>query len=314
MEYLKDQSIGMHKILFTGLDMAGKTSIIHALKREFSQIINIEPTKGISRRIFKLFDKDISEWDLGGQQKYRISYIKNPNLYFDGTEVAIYVIDILNHARIPESLSYFKDVVYQFERLKINPPINILFHKCDPELLKCKPNEVEEIITNLTKQIKDIAKNNKIRFFQTSIYNLYSLMNAVSEILLQLYPKTQIIQRSIEEFAKKLNCDGLMIIDDNSLIVGSYFENKSAKFLLQESIQYFLTLNDCFLNLGNLNEDDQILVQKLGHHFLFKTIILKESSSSYHLSIIKAHQPYDLYFVKKELRFFIERFIDIINK
>lgn len=304
----------MHKILFTGLDTAGKTSIIYALKREFSQIINIEPTKGISRRIFKFFDKDISEWDLGGQEKYRISYIKNPNLYFDGTEVAIYVIDILNYARIPESLSYFKDVVYQFERLKINPPINILFHKCDPELLKCKPNEIKGLIANLTKQIKEIAKNNKLYFFRTSIYDLYSIMSAVSEILLQLYPKAQLIQRSIEEFAKKSNCDGLMIIDDNSIILGSYYENKSSKDLLQESIQYFLTLNDYFLNLGKINEDDQILVQKLGHHFLFKTISLKESSSPYHLSIIKAHNPYDLYFVRKELHFFIERLIDIINK
>jgi len=304
----------MHKILFTGLDTAGKTSIIYALKREFSQIINIEPTKGISRRIFKFFDKDISEWDLGGQEKYRISYIKNPNLYFDGTEVAIYVIDILNYARIPESLSYFKDVVYQFERLKINPPINILFHKCDPELLKCKPNEIKGLIPNLTKQIKEIAKNNKLYFFLTSIYDLYSIMSAVSEILLQLYPKAQLIQRSIEEFAKKLNCDGLMIIDDNSIILGSYYENKLSKDLLQESIQYFLTLNDYFLNLGEINEDDQILVQKLGHHFLFKTISLKESSSPYHLSIIKAHNPYDLYFVRKELHFFIERLIDIINK
>jgi len=304
----------MHKILFTGLDTAGKTSIIYALKREFSQIINIEPTKGISRRIFKFFDKDISEWDLGGQEKYRISYIKNPNLYFDGTEVAIYVIDILNYARIPESLSYFKDVVYQFERLKINPPINILFHKCDPELLKCKPNEIKGLIANLTKQIKEIAKNNKLYFFLTSIYDLYSIMSAVSEILLQLYPKAQLIQRSIEEFAKKLNCDGLMIIDDNSIILGSYYENKLSKDLLQESIQYFLTLNDYFLNLGEINEDDQILVQKLGHHFLFKTISLKESSSPYHLSIIKAHNPYDLYFVRKELHFFIERLIDIINK
>jgi len=314
LEFLTKQSIEMHKILFTGLDTAGKTSIIYALKREFSQIINIEPTKGISRRIFKFFDKDISEWDLGGQEKYRISYIKNPNLYFDGTEVAIYVIDILNYARIPESLSYFKDVVYQFERLKINPPINILFHKCDPELLKCKPNEIKGLIANLTKQIKEIAKNNKLYFFLTSIYDLYSIMSAVSEILLQLYPKAQLIQRSIEEFAKKLNCDGLMIIDDNSIILGSYYENKLSKDLLQESIQYFLTLNDYFLNLGEINEDDQILVQKLGHHFLFKTISLKESSSPYHLSIIKAHNPYDLYFVRKELHFFIERLIDIINK
>ncbi|MFW9938430.1 MAG: ADP-ribosylation factor-like protein [Promethearchaeota archaeon] len=314
MEFLTKEPIEMHKILFTGLDTAGKSSIIYSLKREFSQIINIEPTKGISRRVFQFFDKDISEWDLGGQEKYRISYIKNPSLYFDGTEVAIYVIDILNNSRIPESLSYFRDVVYQFERLKIKPPINILFHKCDPELIKNTPTKIERLIANLTEQLLDIAKSNKLYFFRTSIYDLYSIMSAVSEILLQIYPKAQLIQKAIEEFGKKLNCDGLMIVDDNSIIVGSYFSNSSSKALLQESIQYFLTLNDCFLNLGEIDDDDQILVQKLGHYFLFKTIILKEFGCAYHLSILKAQNPYDLYFIKRELQFFIERLLDIINK
>jgi GTPase SAR1 family protein len=314
LEYLKKQTPEMHKILFTGLDTAGKSSIIYALKREFSHIINIEPTKGISRRIFKLLDKEISEWDLGGQEKYRISYIKSPNLYFDGTEVAIYVIDILNSARIPESLSYFKDMIYQFEILKIKPPINILFHKCDPILIKNKPNEFEALIANLTKQIQEIAKNIKLYFFKTSIYDLYSIMSAISEILLQLYPKAQLVERTIKEFAEKLKCEGLMIIDDNSIILGSYFENESAKFLLQESIQYFLTLNDCLLNLGKIDDDDQILVQKLGNHLLFKTIKLKENATSYHISIIKAHNPYDLYFIRKEFRTFIERLTDIINR
>jgi GTPase SAR1 family protein len=314
LEYLARQSTEMHKILFTGLDTAGKSSIIYAFKREFSQIINIEPTKGISRRIFKLFDKEISEWDLGGQEKYRISYIKNPSAYFDGTEVAIYVIDVLNNNRISESLSYLKDVLYQFERLKIKPPINILFHKCDPNLDEAKINDITESITELTKQIRNIAKHDKLFFFQTSIFNLYSIMSAISEILLQLYPKAQLVQRAIEIFAKKLNCQGLMIVDDNSVIIGSYFENDSSKFLLQESIQYFLTLNDCFLKIGKTDEDDQILAEKLGNHFLFKTITLKDGSSTYHLFIIKEHNPYELYFIKNEIQAFIERLMDIINR
>jgi hypothetical protein len=304
----------MHKILFTGLDTAGKTSIILALKREFSQIINIEPTKGVSRRVFNLLGKDVSEWDLGGQEKYRISYLKNPNQYFDGTEVAIYVIDVLNSARIPESLSYFQDVVYQFEKLKIRPPINVFLHKCDPVLIKNKPNELSERITGIKEKLRGIAKNNELYFFQTSIYDFYSIMSAVSEILLQIYPKAQLIQGTIREFAKKLNCEGLMVIDNNSIIIGSYFEDDSYHFLLKESIQFFLTLNDCFLNLGKIHEDDQILAHKLGNHFLFKTIKLTETAPTYHLIVIKARNPYDLYFIKKEYYAFIERLTDIIKR
>ena len=43
-----------YKILFTGLGGAGKTSIISALKREFSKIALIEPTRGAQRSSFKL--------------------------------------------------------------------------------------------------------------------------------------------------------------------------------------------------------------------------------------------------------------------
>jgi len=93
LEFLKDDSEAS-KILFTGLDGAGKTSIILALQREFSKIALLSPTRGAQRRIFEYLGKDIAEWDLGGQDSYRIAYIKNPGKYFDGTEIAIYVIDI----------------------------------------------------------------------------------------------------------------------------------------------------------------------------------------------------------------------------
>ena len=80
LEYLYEENSDTQKILFTGLDDAGKTSIILALKREYSKIAIIKPTKGAQRRIFEFLGKDISEWDLGGQERYRISYL-NPYLF-----------------------------------------------------------------------------------------------------------------------------------------------------------------------------------------------------------------------------------------
>ena len=73
LEYLKEEEPVAHKILFTGLDFAGKSSIIQVLKREFSKIAKIQPTKGAHRRVFTLLDREVSEWDLGGQKTYRIS-------------------------------------------------------------------------------------------------------------------------------------------------------------------------------------------------------------------------------------------------
>ena len=314
MEYLTEDEPISHKILFTGLDTAGKSSIIQVLKREFSKIAKIQPTKGAHRRVFTLLDREVSEWDLGGQKTYRISYLKNPSKFFDDTEIAMYVIDIRNDERMNEALSYLQDVIDQFIKLKINPPINIFFHKCDPSLVRSSQDKLNNYITELTDRIKNFISYEPIHFFQTSIYDTYSLMNAMSQILLELYPKSQLLQKTIEEFAKKLNCEGLMIIDDNTLVIGAYYENDDAKLLLNKSIGYFLTLNDNFLEMGLGDQEDQFLIHKLGKYFLFKQFYIKFSVQPYYALILKSHNPFDLYFLRKEYTTFINIMNEIISK
>ena len=313
LEYLKEEESVAHKILFTGLDFAGKSSIIQVLKREFSKIAKIQPTKGANRRVFTLLDKEVSEWDLGGQETYRISYLKNPSKFFDDTEIAIYVIDIRNTERIDEALSYLKDVIEQFKKLKINPPINIFFHKCDPSLVRSSLDNLNNTISELWERIQNFVKYKPVHYFHTSIYDTYSLMNAMSQILLELYPKSQLLQKTIEEFAEKLNCEGLMIIDDNTLVLGAYYANEEAKQFLTKSIGYFLTLNDNFLEIGLGEPEDQFLIHKLGKYFLFKQFNIKGRVQPYYALILKSHNPFDLYFIKKEYSIFINILNEIIS-
>ena len=207
MEYLQEKTQEIKKIIFTGLENAGKTSIILTLKREFSKIADVEPTHGAERRTFMLLGREISEWDLGGQKHYLISYLKNPDKFFDKTESAIYVIDIQDTLRINESISYLGNIVEQFKNLKIAPSINIFFHKCDPVLIKQSQDEISTHISKLTKQITNLIKYKKMRFFITTIYDTSTIIRAMSEVLLELYPKSQLIQKTIKEFAKKLKCE-----------------------------------------------------------------------------------------------------------
>jgi len=315
LEYLKEEKIISKKILFTGLDDAGKTSIILALQREFSKIANIQPTRGAQRRIFEFLGKDISEWDLGGQTTYRISYLKNPDKYFAGTEIAIYVIDVQNKERLPESLSYLNDVIIQFKKLQITPPINIFFHKLDPTLIKSTLMELGNLIFNLKKKINVLIKYKRLYFFETSIYSLPSIMNAISEILLEMYPKSKLIKKTIKEFAIKLNCEGIVILDKNSLIIGSFFRDHETGEILTRAMPYFLTLNDSFQLEGvDQKNQDQMVVHRFGKYFLFKEILLKESGTPYYLLIVKGDNPWDLYFSNKDFRAFIQMLRDIIYK
>lgn len=293
MEYLSQEAeADTEKILFTGLDNAGKTSIILALKREFSKISAITPTRGAQRRIFNFLGRNISEWDLGGQELYRISYIKNPGKYFDNTEVCIFLIDIRNKKRIPEALSYLDDVIKKFRELEIYPPIYIFFHKYDPALERSALNEYSDLIINLKEDIKKASDYQRLYFYKTSVYDIAGLIQVMSEIFLTLIDRPELLQKTLEEFANREKCEGVVLIDNNSLIVSQYFINKDMEDLLNLVPPYFLRLNDRF-NLvlegnsaSNSYPENKISVVRNNRYFNFTQLI--------------TDPPYYLLFTKKE--------------
>lgn len=303
----------IYKILFTGLDGAGKTSIILALQREYSKIALLEPTRGAQRTNFKFLGKEISEWDLGGQKSYRISYLKNPSKYFEDTEIAIYVIDILDPSRVLESLSYFYDVIEKFRELKIEPPIYVFFHKYDPKLIQNVKNEIDSEIQKLQKEIVETANYRMIRFYRTSIYDPFTIMSPMSKMLLELFPKSELLQRTIEEYAKKLDCEGLIIVDKNSIILGSCFKDDDSKKKLSGTIAYFLSLNDIFEEMELEKQEDQILLKKSGNHFIFKPVTIKETPLPYYMLGLKKHNQFDTDFLNQDFNAFVSIFKDIVK-
>jgi GTPase SAR1 family protein len=285
------ESVSPSKILFTGLDNAGKTTIIHGIQREFSKIAFLKPTRGAQRRIFEFMGREIAEWDLGGQISYRISYLKNPGKYFDDTEIAIYVIDVQSRVRLPEAISYLKDVVDRFKSLEIAPPIYVFLHKYDPALRRNALNEMKNLEVEIKEKIKKAVVYKEIYYYTTSIYDLPSIIKAMSEILLSLYSKSELIDKTIIEFGKKTYSDGVVLLDDNSLIVGSYYKDEETKNLLTASTPYFLTLNDSFIftevQPGRQQEDNHMVVQRFGRNFVFKQLTFKEGMNPYYILMLK---------------------------
>lgn len=287
----KKKTTSASKLLFTGLDNAGKTTIIYALQREFSKIAFLKPTRGAQRRIFEFMGKEIAEWDLGGQISYRISYLKNPGKYFDDTEIVVYVIDVQNRVRIPESISYLKDVVEQFRKLEIAPPMYIFLHKYDPALRRNALNEMKNLEFEIKEKIKKSVEYKEIYYYNTSIYDLPSIIKAMSEILLNIYPKSELIEKTIIEFGKKTYSDGIVLLDDNSLIVGSFYKDDETKNLLAASTPYFLSLNDSFVftevQPSREQEENHMVVQRYGRNFIFKQLSFKEGLSPYYILMLK---------------------------
>ena len=290
MEYLKEEP-ETQKLLFTGLDNAGKTSIILTLQREFSKFATLSPTKGAQRRIFNFLGKSISEWDLGGQENYRISYLRNPDKYFEGTEIAIYVIDVINRDRHGEALSYLNDVIEKFNELEIEPPIFIFFHKYDPIIVQTSIEELNNTLIKIKQTIKDEIKYKKIFYYTTSIYNKPSIISAISEILLTLYPKSELLQKTIEEYVKKENGIGGIVVDENSLVICTYFADDDSKNLLNTTTPHFLALHDSLIEGFNKSKKDinseEMIIHRFGKVFVFKPIPLEGQDNDYYLLLLK---------------------------
>ena len=279
------------KILFTGLDSAGKTSIILALQREISQIAVLKPTRQAQRKIFEYLGRQIAEWDLGGQQRYRIAYLKQPNKYFDRTSVCIYVIDIQDKDRLGEALSYFADVIKQFRTLKIAPLIFIFFHKMDPDFLKENHQRIDGVISDIKDKIAKVVNNEfNVSFFRTTIYDLWSIISAFSQILLQLYPQSELVDKTVQEFGEKMETEGMIILDANFLIIAQYYTSDRVKEILSQITPYFLTLNDSFV--GADEQVDKMVIERGGYGFYFNQF-----------GIEKVHTPFFILIMKSTIQF-----------
>jgi len=125
------------KILMTGLDRAGKTSFLHAVKKRYSEIIKTLPTKGIARSEEKIFEEQnsiISLWDLGGQKKYRDRFLEQKKVYLYNVDLLFYFIDIQDSERISETIELFGTVINSLIELEEFPPIVVCLNKFDPDL------------------------------------------------------------------------------------------------------------------------------------------------------------------------------------
>jgi GTPase SAR1 family protein len=296
------------KILFTGLDTAGKTSIILALQREISQIAMLKPTRQAQRKIFEYLGKQIAEWDLGGQARYRIAYLKQPDKYFDRTAVCIYVIDLQDRARLGESISYFNDVIQQFKKLQITPLIYIFFHKLDPDYLKENLLRIESMISDVKSKIGKIVNNEfEVNFSKTTIYDLWSVVSSFSQILLRLYPQSELVDKTVKEFSSKIKAEAMIVLDHNSLVISQYFKDDASKDVLQSTVPYFLTLNDSFTRA--LSDNRKMIVERSGKVFYFNSFPIEKIKHPLNIIIMKEKND----FPEEEISSFVKIFKPLLG-
>lgn len=137
------------KILLFGPAGAGKTSLMRTtcLGYNFMKVLNLKPTKGVSRENFIFRGiMELNVWDLGGQERYMERYFSESQreLIFSEATTAVFMVD---SAAIDLEV---RDIFEKFLKyvLEFSPKINmiyVLLNKID--LDESKEDEYFEILS-----------------------------------------------------------------------------------------------------------------------------------------------------------------------
>jgi len=200
------------KIIIIGLDNAGKTAILNKFggRLGITDLANLKPTKGVDRRYIETENSslDLYVWDFGGQAQYRSKYLKNPEQYFLQVDLLIYVIDLQDSERFPESFEYFEKILKTLTILEEDPFVLIYIHKFDPDL-KHDPEtllNIELLKDNLNQSLTSFGYDYEA--YLTSIYSLITNEPEFSKYIKEVMKSTDSLTnptlRKVEGLGKTL--------------------------------------------------------------------------------------------------------------
>ena len=163
--------LAQKKVLFVGLDNAGKTSFIQALDRK--NITNMKPTLGIDLTYTNVLGYKIARWDCGGQVNYRESYFKDEANVFADADIVFFIMDVQEErpAKIEESMKYYEDILEVYKLIGEKPAFIICLHKFDPDLIFYEEGEFKKMtkrLIELEEQFKNISEGFDFKIVQTS--------------------------------------------------------------------------------------------------------------------------------------------------
>jgi len=249
---INNREINEFKLVIAGLDNAGKSSALIALRKKYNfyeRVKNLKPTIKIDYSSFKFLETyRINLWDMGGQKKFRKIYVSNP-IYFTETNYIYYLIDIQDEIKFEESVKYLHDLLDIYRDLDYSNEVIICFNKYDP---KFKNNEDffdrAEMIKNL---IVSQNKDMKFKFFDTSYYDISSISKAISYSLDKLL-NLEVIDIGLSKIVNQFSCSYAILYTASGLIISDHymdvmdiraFEEKISN-RINEDLEFFQRLND----------------------------------------------------------------------
>ncbi|MFX1356101.1 MAG: ADP-ribosylation factor-like protein [Promethearchaeota archaeon] len=261
-----------YKIVIAGLDNAGKTSSLIALRQKYNfyeKVKNLKPTIKVDYSSFKFLGNTFFFWDMGGQEKYREIYVKDP-VYFSETDYLYFIIDIQDELKFEEASNYLHTILDIYRLLDYSNEVIICFDKYDPKYKIDKDfiDRAEMLKTLILKQNNDM----NFKFFNMSYFDIASISKAFSYSLnkfLKLEKLNDKMQKLVEDF----NCKHAILYTDTGLIISDYYKeimdsrefNEIISINISNNLEFFQRLVDENVEIDerlNIDQDTVEYVKK----------------------------------------------------
>jgi len=255
-----------YKIVIAGLDNAGKTSSLIALRQKYNfheKVKNLKPTIKVDYSSFKFLDNTFFFWDMGGQEKYREIYVKDP-VYFSETDYLYFIIDIQDELKFEEASNYLHTILDIYRGLDYSNEVIICFDKYDPKYKNDKDfiDRAEMLKTLIIKQNNDM----KFKFFNMSYFDIASISKAFSYSL-NKFLSLEKLNDKMEQLVENFSCNYAILYTDTGLIISDYYKevmdsrefNEIISGNISDHLEFFQRLVDDNVEIDErLNIDQDI--------------------------------------------------------
>ncbi|HMF33863.1 MAG TPA: ADP-ribosylation factor-like protein [Candidatus Lokiarchaeia archaeon] len=258
-EYLKNKASPLggpqkYKLLFSGLDNAGKTSFLLGIQQKYSELLGIAPTRGLTQSRIDIFGTQLFEWEVGGQKHYRDAILSSGVILYD-TDALFYLVDAQDPDRLPESVEFFQALLEFMGRNDIHGPIVVCFHKIDPDV-RDDP-AIRAIVQQGEEMFKSVAEpaGRSIKFFETSVFDHWSLVLAFSYGVSRLSPNRDVFRLQLEWLGERIAADDIFLMNEGGLILSDYVRDEQTSEVLEAAAPYVFSLFKTFKRGGTLQAD-----------------------------------------------------------
>ncbi|OLS12319.1 MAG: hypothetical protein RBG13Loki_4076 [Promethearchaeota archaeon CR_4] len=296
-----------YKLLFTGLDSSGKSSFLLGVQEKYSKILGIQPTKGVNRSTIEIFGAKLVEWELGGQKHYRDAIQTSATILY-GTDVLFFLVDGQNLGRLEEAIDFFRNILTFLKGNDIHVPIEVCIHKIDPDLRE--HGNTRANIEKVRKKFREITSDvHQIKFFETSIFDHWSLLQAFSYGVARLSPNREIAHLQLTHLAGKIHAEGLYLLNEAGLILSDYVQNASISEALEISVPHLFSIFKNFKK-ANMIQKDRV-ISKLDNRVVVLQKITVQKFVLYLVAQLSSEK--DISVLDANLDDFVHRISDIVQ-